>query len=330
MAGQTKERACWSTLGFDLVTLRIFMAAAEERSIAAAAARENIAPSAVSRRITEFEARAGVKLFHRHDRGVTPTATGRKLLEEMRGIFSQLDQIAKDLGKIRAGDAGHVRIHAHPTAASGKLSEMIASFTEKYPDIELHVQEASTPEIVDSVKRGAADIGVISGDASLDSLQTLFWQEDGAVAILPSHHMLSNKESVSLADLLEYPFITLRGTGANISPYRHESQITSGINNERYCVSSLDSLRRMVSVGLGVAIIPASMAYPYQNMFDYAIRPVSDPWAQNSIMLCLRDSKQLSPASIALLRHLTDEHGGECRHAESAIDIAELIISNSV
>ena len=90
----------WKSLGLDLVSLRVFIATAEECSLAKAAARENIAHSAVSRRITDLEARAGVQLFERHDRGVILTAAGEMLLEQFRNVARLLDRIALDLEEI--------------------------------------------------------------------------------------------------------------------------------------------------------------------------------------------------------------------------------------
>ena len=69
----------WQCLGLDLVTLQVLMAAAEEHSFAAAA-RANLSLSAVSRRITNVEARVGVTLFARNDRGVSLTPAGEQLV----------------------------------------------------------------------------------------------------------------------------------------------------------------------------------------------------------------------------------------------------------
>ena len=76
--------------GIDLVTLRILLAAQEERNLARVAERENIAISAVSRRIAEFEQRYGFTVFDRHDRGVTPTPDGAKLLARVLVVIGEL------------------------------------------------------------------------------------------------------------------------------------------------------------------------------------------------------------------------------------------------
>ena len=64
---------------FDPVSLRLFVAVCEEGNIAAAAQREAIAPSAISKRLAQMESEAGVRLFERGRRGVTVTAAGEAL-----------------------------------------------------------------------------------------------------------------------------------------------------------------------------------------------------------------------------------------------------------
>src|SRR5215207_9088632 len=67
---------------FDLLTLKLFIAVVEEQSIARAAERENIVPSAVSKRISDLEADLKVSLIQRHNRGIATTPAGNALLLE--------------------------------------------------------------------------------------------------------------------------------------------------------------------------------------------------------------------------------------------------------
>ena len=65
----------------DPVSLRLFVAVMEEQAIARAAAREHIATSAASRRLSELEVQLQVRLFERSNRGITPTAAAYTLLD---------------------------------------------------------------------------------------------------------------------------------------------------------------------------------------------------------------------------------------------------------
>ena len=71
----------------DPVSLRLFVAVMEEQAIARAAAREHIATSAASRRLSELEAQLQVRLFERSNRGITPTAAAYTLLDLARSVL---------------------------------------------------------------------------------------------------------------------------------------------------------------------------------------------------------------------------------------------------
>ena len=94
----------------DPVSLRLFVAVMEENTIAAAAAREHLAASAVSRRLADLEAALQVELFTRSNRGTEPTAAAFALLNLARGVLNDLDGIASQMREYGTGVRGHVRV----------------------------------------------------------------------------------------------------------------------------------------------------------------------------------------------------------------------------
>ena len=86
-----------SRIGFDWRDLEVFVAAAESGSIARAAERCRLAPSAASKRLSDLEAALGAPLLERHNRGVRPTAAGQALLQRSRGLLEEARRIGGDL-----------------------------------------------------------------------------------------------------------------------------------------------------------------------------------------------------------------------------------------
>src|SRR3954453_16256600 len=183
----------WAALGLDLVTLRIFKAAVEERSLARAAEREHLALSALSRRIADMEARLGTTLLRRHDRGVEPTAAGEVLLRHLGPLFDLLDRAFADIEAFAAGARGHVRLHANISAVAGFLPEALASFLAANPGIEVSLEERFTADIMHAVRTGAGDLGGASGPMRGEppDLQLLPWREGRLGAVLPADHPLA-------------------------------------------------------------------------------------------------------------------------------------------
>ena len=119
--------------GIDLVTLRLLLAAKEEGNFVRVAERENIALSAVSRRVTEFEQRFGFSMFDRHDRGVTPTPDGAIMLERITAAVGELEQVASALFDRRDGVAGIVRVQSHISAVIAGLPERLPALWTRIP-----------------------------------------------------------------------------------------------------------------------------------------------------------------------------------------------------
>src|SRR5215471_3248830 len=107
----------------DLTTLRLFVAICEERNLTRAASREGIAPSAVSKRMNDFELAFGVTLFQRLARGMALTPAGEALLHHARVTLLNVEKITTELREYAEGVRGHVRMLANLSAIVQFLPE---------------------------------------------------------------------------------------------------------------------------------------------------------------------------------------------------------------
>ena len=288
----------------DPVSLRLFRAAVEERSLAQAAGRENIALSAASRRIAEMEARLGTLLLHRHDRGVTPTAAGDVLMGHLGTLFDLLDRIGTDMDAFASGTRGTVRLHANMSAMSASLPEALAGFLPAHPGINLLLEERYSADILHAVATGTADVGLLSGTAQAPGLHLRPWRSDRLVVVLPHGHALASRPSLRFAELDGVPFVAQPPETALQRLYLQHAAADGIVLAERVRVSGFDGVRRMVEAGLGVAILPAAVAVPYAGLLRIETRPLLDDWAERPLALCTRDPRTLSAAARLLVEHL--------------------------
>lgn len=288
----------------DLTSLRLLLAVVEEGNLARAAARENIAISAVSRRIQNLEVRLGVTLLHRHDRGVEPTPAALLVIDRVRDVLDLLGQIVGDLGEIRDGSRGLIRIQAHTTAASGILPRLIARFLADHPNIDVSIDEATSIDILDAVRHGLCDLGLVSGTVEPAELELMPWAVDQLVAVLPPQHPLESRETLDLGAMLTYPFIAMHRDSALVALYRGHARALGKPLIERANVTSFDVAAKMVGEGLGVAILPAEAASAAAALYGAILRPLAEPWASRSLALCVRDPARSSGPTRALIEFL--------------------------
>ena len=288
----------------DPVSLRLFRAAVEERSLAQAAEREAIALSAASRRIADMEARLGTALLHRHDRGVTPTAAGEMLMAHLSTLFDLLDRIGADMEAFASGTRGTVRLHANMSAVSGVLPEALAGFLPAHPEIRLLLEERYTADILHAVTTGTADLGLVSGTVEAPGLHLRPWRTDRLVVVLPRGHSLAAQAALRFRDLDGIPFVAQSPDTALQTLYLQQAEANGITLAERVRVSGFDGVRRMVEAGLGVAILPAAAATIYAGPLRIETRPLLDDWAERPLALCTRNPATLSAAARVLVEYL--------------------------
>jgi DNA-binding transcriptional LysR family regulator len=299
-------RSVWPTIGFDLVTLRIFAAAAEERSFGGAATRESLSLSAVSRRISDLEARFGITLFDRHDRGVTLTSAGEALLAHLRNVFTLFERMVLDMEAFREGARGCIRIQAHMSAASSIFPRVLARFLDGNPGIDVDVQEHVSLDVVHALQTGMADLGLISGSIPTGDLHTFPWHEDQLVAVVSTKNDLAGSESVTLADLASYPFIVMQRDTALLGLYREQLRMLGLPFRDRVHAASSASICKMVSAGLGVAILPSTSVDAQDKTLQMVAVELKESWARRPLMLCVRKPDQLAMATRLLLDFLIE------------------------
>lgn len=288
----------------DLTTLRLFVAVCQESSIARAAEREFIAPSAVSRRIAELEALLGLSLIQRHTRGVAATPAGQTLLRHAEIIIGNIEAMGAELSQLYAGVKGRVRVVANLSAIVQFLPEDVAAFQRLFPDVDIALEEQHSPEVLRRVRERDVDFGICNALAGMDGLQSMPYRRDRLAVMLPASHPKARARQLALADLVDETFVGMGEESALTQLLATQAQVLDAVLNVKIHVTSLDALCRMVHAGLGIAVLPQQVAELYLPALDVAVRPLADPWSRRDICIVFTKQGDLSATASALLRFL--------------------------
>ena len=139
----------------DTRQLRYFAAVAREGSISRAAARLGIAQPAVSRRIADLEAEAGVPLLLRHGRGVQMTEAGTELLARAESIATELAEAERELAARRSAPGGMAAIGMTHATAAVLGARLVRAFRARHPDVLVRVMEGFGVYLREQLARGA-------------------------------------------------------------------------------------------------------------------------------------------------------------------------------
>ncbi|MGF6820853.1 DNA-binding transcriptional LysR family regulator [Paraburkholderia atlantica] len=126
------------TRRIDLFTLSLFLTVVEEQQVRRAALRENVTPSAATRRILDLEDVAGLPLFGRLPGGMVPSAAGEVLARHVRLRFANRDVMRREVSEFTEGARGHIRVSSTSTIIVHFLAREIGGFMRDFPlaDIE--------------------------------------------------------------------------------------------------------------------------------------------------------------------------------------------------
>lgn len=288
----------------DPTSLRLFVRVVETGTIAAAAEREHIAASAVSKRLSELEQVLQTVLLQRSNKGIEPTAAGIALLNLARGVLHDLDDIQVQMRDFSSGTRGFVRIFANISAITQFLPRQLKSFLDEHPHVHIHLEEKISSEITRGVAESAADIGIFTSGVYGQDLEIFPYQHDELVVIVPAEHPLVTRESVTFQEILDYEFIGLHtGSAINLLLIKNASELNRSLK-VRMQVTSYDALCLMVEAGLGIGILPKSSARPALASLGIRVLWLEEDWAQRSLSICVRSYPTLSVAARLLVDHL--------------------------
>ncbi|MGG3609755.1 LysR substrate-binding domain-containing protein [Priestia megaterium] len=256
----------------ELRHLKYFKTVAEELHFGKAAARLNMAQPPLSLQIRKLEEELGVSLFYRTKRHVELTKEGQVFLEKVYLLFISLDESIETVRMVSRGELGEIIIGFLASSAYDVLPTIIKQYRKQYPSIHVVLKQLTSAEQLKALQEGTIQIGIISEPIEDETLNFEIIRRESMVVALPKEHPLAFKtSSIDLIELANDPFILI---GRKSNHYHYDGVINScyeagfspNIVQETAEMSTVISL---VSAGIGVAIVPASIQLLLQNEVIY-------------------------------------------------------------
>jgi DNA-binding transcriptional LysR family regulator len=294
----------------DLDSIDLFLRAVKLNSLSKAAAERHLSLSAASRRLALLEHHFGAVLLDRLPSGVVPTAAGEALARHAQALMRDVDVMQADLSDYAHGSVGRVRLYANISAMSQDLPEKLARWSRQNPRIKLDIQEARSRDIVEAVRRGQADIGVVTS-APLPDLQYLPYAKDHLCVIVPPRHALRAR-SVSFAALLDHDFVGLDDSAQTTQTMKQAAEAAGKFLRLRVQVQSFEALCRLVAAGQGIGVMPKGSVDAFRQVLGLRLIDLDDEWAQRDMYLCLRAGPPSAPIArvVAHLRGVAPKGAG--------------------
>ncbi|MGO4255250.1 LysR family transcriptional regulator [Marmoricola sp. RAF53] len=288
----------------DLAALRSLEAVQQHGSVVAAAEALGFTPSAVSQQIKRLERQSGVTLLERVGRGVILSGPGRILVTEGARIAADLERLETDLHAHAGAVAGEITLVGFSTAMRGLIGPAVAQVAAAHPALRVRLAELEPWDAVEQVATGQADVALVHrwGDVVLeipDHLDRRVVHHDEAEVIVHEDHPLAGRGRVTPHDLVAERWIaTPAGTICRQWLSRMYAG-TGGLPRIEHTAMEFASHLRLVSAGLGIALVPRLGRGPLPAN-TRAVR-VHDPVPSRETLAVWRHSLGRSPAVTTLV-----------------------------
>jgi LysR family hydrogen peroxide-inducible transcriptional activator len=279
-----------------LTELRYVVAVARERHFGRAADACFVSQPTLSIGIKKLEEELGVAIFERGSNEITLTPVGEKIVAQAARILEEADGI-KIIAQQSGDPLGHpLRIGAIYTVGPYLLPQIIPILHERAPKMQLIIQEGYTGDLREQLKRGKLDVIIISLPFSEPGVITQPLYEEPFQLAMPADHPWAKKKSI-MPSQLSSETILLLGAGhcfrdqvLKVCPQLGSSQTPNGIQ-QTLEGSSLETIRYMVTSGVGMTILPSTACVPTREENRMlAFRPFEQPVPTRRVALAWRKS----------------------------------------
>lgn len=238
--------------------LQVFHTVARLLSFTKAAEALHMTQPAVTFQIRQLEEYFNTRLFDRTHNRITLTEVGERVYEYAERIFEQYAQMENTVKEMTGEINGVLMLGASTTIAEYLLPVLLGDFKNKYPDVRIRLKVSNTDEIVSMVESNIIDLGVVEAPVNNKNLAVELCRMDQLVAIVPPGHPLANGETVSVQELVTYPYISREegsGTREVITEYFNQAGLSFYDLNVVMELGSPEAIKGAVTSGMGVSIL---------------------------------------------------------------------------
>lgn len=287
--------------------LLYFDAAARQGSIRGASQALNVASSAVNRQILLLEEEVGVPLFERLPRGVRPTAAGELLLGYIRRWGREEYVLKQEIGSLKGGMRGTIRIAAGESVCETILPEALAALSARYPKVDYTIISGDNARLTAELLSKDADLVVAFDVVEHEKADVLHTISSPLGIIAPADHPLAKLDVVRFEDYVRYPFV-LPGPGW----LRHSGlrKLLEGRNAPTDIVARAERpgiLKALVCAGLGVAFLTRLGAAHRHESPSLAWVPLAPGLSSPSLIALMVPRDRVVPLTSGMLADILKE-----------------------
>lgn len=284
----------------EIETIRAFLDVADGITVTEAAERAHRTQPSLSRALARLERDSGTPLLQRVGRGLTLTPAGREFARHARITVEAYDRGLRSVDDLAAPDAGFVPLAFLHTLGTWLVPELISGFRTQRPHVRFDLRQHGDAGLVDDLLHGVVDLAITGDRPPLAALESRRLFLEPLRLVVPPDHKLAGRRTARLSAVADEQFIVLK-SGFSLRRVTEDLCAKAGFRPQiGFEGEEVETLRGLVSAGLGVALLPA----PRSGVAPAATSlRITDVRASREIGLAWLRDRTLTPASEHFRRH---------------------------
>ena len=284
----------------NLDQLKNFLAVAVNKSFTIAAEKLFRTQPAISTQVRILEEELGTKLFDRIGKKVCLTRAGDVLFTYAERLLTLHDEAKLAVVAVNTPPKGRILIGANEATCLYVLPQIFTIFKKKYPEVQISIYRNFSKKVLDKVRSNQLDFGVVTLPVPERELNILPIAEDELWLITSPDHPLSMKPSLEMEDVTDYPFIFHSAGTTRERLMKHFGSMWNQLNISME-LASIETIKKFVSIGMGISIIPKIYAKQESEQGTLCLLPLENLNLIRKLGLIYRRNRYLSRACLVFL-----------------------------
>ncbi len=296
----------------ELRQIEAFVSVVKHKTFTLASDHLSLTQPAVTRAVGSLESELGTKLLDRMGRTVALTASGESFLPYAESMLRMADESKRCVADVQDGNAGRLSLASSGTIAAYMLPSILRDFGLRYPKVKLELHTAPSAQVFEMVVGGEVDCGLVMDIRSADGISTQVISNYSHVLITSRefHQEISDQNELVLAEKISnYELITMQ-LGSTLRSQVETILSQSGVKPKiGLIVDNVETIKRMVRAGLGVAILPDLSVREESLNGELSVHKIADSeGVSQQIAAIHREDRYVSMAMRNLIGMMSSKH----------------------
>ena len=288
--------------------VRLFIEVARSLSFARAAEAMHLSQPAVSLAIQNLEQAIGGKLFARSTRSLELTPEGQAFFPTATRLLNEWEEALDDVNNLFTMQRGKLNMAVMPSFSTNVLPDLVRQYHQLYPQVNLSIQNIVMDDAIESVRKGRNELAISFASENMNGLNFTPLYDVTFMAVY-SDHFLPNLKDVNLTDnwsaLFDLPMVAM-DKDSTVRRWLDETSQAQGLQSKIVAeVNQLDSLGQLVSMGIGVGIVP-SLCADQMTQMGLHMQKISGEILRQPVGVVTKNQSPLSAAGKGMVELLKD------------------------